>query len=398
MAEPDPVRGQEQHPARSPSGPAAVAKRHARHEAAGRLAHEPAQPGTMNLGAEALACGGDCRLAAGQERSEVAAERQGMACRLGRLGIERSVAEQGRHGARQDDGTAGRHRLQHRAPERLHPARVVVVEVEVEPAQEGGCGTRREGQHLPGSRWRAAQHLLQERPGTQDADEVAWVVGVDLEHGGAVGRPFQRVRPAMAADRAALVHEALSQSPPRLGVEHVDPVRLRERRARGQPCQLGPHPRPHRRPAGLPTQHLGCSAVDAGPVVERGALGIERRMVGHDQALGRAQAERCLWGVGEELGVVDEEEAAFDLLLGIDQLRQACREQGGDLGMHGMRTAQHRALEWQKGRPVAARGRCLQLLDQRCRGAARKAQVGQHHDVVRQASDWRCSSQVIAAR
>ena len=231
---------------------------------------------------------------------------------LGR-GVDGAFLEQRLEQRRQQDRQAAGHGLGDGAAERLHPARMMVVDEEVERAEELlGC-LAAEGHDLPVGRVEPDQ-LLQEAPAPEDAHGQARMVRVDLEDRLAGRRPFARIGPTVAADRHPLARGRLALRGPAADLDDVVPVFLGQRRPAGETGQLLAYQRPDRCPDRAAAQDLHGIAPDQIQVVVGDALGVGRRMMHDHHALLGAQADALPRQQHGGIGIVELRQARLDRL------------------------------------------------------------------------------------
>ena len=298
---------------------------------------------------------------------------------LGR-GVDGAFLEQGLEVRRQQHRQAAGHGLGDGAAERLHPARMMVVDEEVEAAQELLGRLAAKLDHLP-IRWIEADQVLQESTTAEDAHLDARMLGVDLEHGLARVRPLSRVGPAVTTDHDPLGPRCVAHGAPALDLDHIVPVIAGKARPAGEACQLLADQRPHRRPDRRAAQDLLGIAADLGQVVVGLAVGLGRRVLHDDHPLVGAQPNALPRQQHGGVGIVQLCQACLDRLARGHYAAGAIFDQGSQPRVQRQGSGEVCGLQGDQTDAVAGAVRRPDLLRHRRRGAAGEAEVAQQHDV-----------------
>ena len=160
------------------------------------------------------------------------------------------------------------------------------------------------------------------------------------------------------------------------------PVDREERRRIVEHRELRADGRADRRPEHLASEHRLGVAVDGRAVVAGLTYAVERRMMHDQKARFGIDAQGAARQVGEQRGVVSEDDPGADRGIGIEEVGDPLVETAPDFRMERVRVFQNRPFELNKPGPIAGSGLSAQLLDDRGRGTAGEAEVANGDYVV----------------
>ena len=176
----------------------------------------------------------------------------------------------------------------------------------------------------------------EERTAPQDAHQAGRIVGIGSEDGLAVVGPFQGVGTAVAPDHRLGGAKAVAPYRPIVGVQDLEPILLEQRRRVLQPRHRGAHQGAEGCPQNIPAKGFLGIGVDGVPVVIGLARAVDQGMGGDEKLDPALHLEGAMGQVGEDLGMVGENQGRGDRLVGIDKVRQAVFDAAPDIGVEGM--------------------------------------------------------------